>query len=260
MATTNGHGETSSANGAGSVNGTSSANGAGSATRPDTLTAEQEAQLLGELERIRSYEEARGCLKVRLHPSSTLKRQDAAQLVMREVADGIAGLLVCDLGFVNISVPAQIANEWQRPAEELWAVATENVKAEGRLDEVLGLEVGVPLDLLASSSHFAASHLLFFEEYMPREAGYGALLAVPQRHLLVRHVIRDREVLTAAHLMACVIDDWAGKEAGEISRDLYWWKDGHLTRLPLKRAGSGLILAANEVFSREVLARVLGGD
>ncbi|AKT40282.1 hypothetical protein [Chondromyces crocatus] len=229
-------------------------------TRATEGVADADAVLREELHRLGRYEDAWGRLKIRLHPASYLKRQDASHFVLRKVADGIAGLLVCDLGFANISVPSVLAAGWGVPADEVWARALQNVRAEGRLDEVPGKEFGVPLDLLASSSHYAASHLLFLEDYMPGDAGYGALVGVPQRHLLVRHIIRDREVFQAIHLMSQVIDDWYVADAGPISRDLYWWRGGQITRLVLDRRTNGLVLGTSEPFAGEVLAKVLAGS
>jgi hypothetical protein len=212
------------------------------------------------LRQIEPFEEARTRIKIRLHPESYLSHPDAESLVLRKVADGIAGLLVCDLGFANVSVPAEVARAWERPEDELWALATDNVRAEGRLLESPGAALGLPLDLLASESNYAASHLLFFEQYMPPDAGYGALVGVPQRHVLARHVIRDAGVLRAAHLMGQVIDDWYTQGPGEISKDLYWWRRGELRVLPVVRDRCGMVMIVGEAFGLEVLARVIGGN
>lgn len=218
---------------------------------------EDPAGLVRALER---FEDARGRLKVRMQPDSYLKLEGAASLMLRRVTEGIAKLLVCDLGFANISVPADVARGWGLSEDEIWATATENVRAEGRLPETRGEIVGVPVDLLASPSNYAATHVLFFGDYLPEGAGYGALVGVPQRHVLVRHIIRDESVLAAVSMMTRVIDDWYEQGPGEISRDLYWWRGGKLTALPIVRMPDRVALVVGGEFGREVLERVLGGS
>lgn len=218
---------------------------------------EDPLKILGAIER---FEDARARLKVRLHPEGMLEQPAAPALVLRKVADGIAGMLVCDLGFANISLPAEVARRWKVPDDELWSIATENVRAEGPLPVTEGAALGLPLDVLTSRSNYAATHALFFQDYLPESAGYGALVGVPQRHALVRHVIRDAGVLQAAHLMIQVIDDWYEQGPGEISPELYWWRRGELVALPLVRLSDSVVLVAEDEFGREVLARVLKGS
>ncbi|HSN96888.1 MAG TPA: hypothetical protein VLS89_01275 [Candidatus Nanopelagicales bacterium] len=215
------------------------------------------ARLLEPLER---YEDARGRIKIRLHGGAYLAHPDAQRLVMRRVTDGIAGLLVCDLGFANVAVPAEMARSWRRSKDEVWAAAVENVRAEGRLHESLGMEAGVPVDLLASESHYAASHLLFFGDYVPRDAGYGALVGVPNRHMLVRHVIRGRDVFSAVHLMAQVIHDWYVEGPGQVAKDVYWWRAGKLTPIALTEMPNGLFMVVGDRFAEDVLDKVMQGN
>lgn len=214
----------------------------------------------GLLDSFARYEEARGRVKIRLHSEAYLAHPDAHELVLRKVADGIAGLLVADLGFANLAVPADVAQGWGVPPDEVWAQAVANVRAEGRLEECQGVEVGVPIDMLASASHYAASHLLFFQDYLPADAGFGALVGVPHRHVLVRHVIRDRDVFAAAHVMAHVIDDWYREGPGEITRELYWWRAGELTSLALRRHRGVITFDVSQRFVTEVLDKLLAGN
>jgi hypothetical protein len=213
------------------------------------------------LELIQPFEAAAPRIKVRLHPEEHLRHPDAPELVLRRIADGIAGLLVCDLGFANVSVPAPIARGWGRPTDELFDLAAKNVRAEGRLAERRGARLGgSPVDLLCSESNYGASHLLFFEDYVEGGTGYGALLGAPQRHVLVRHVIRDAGALEAIRVMQRMIDDWYDQGPGAISRGLYWWRPGKLERLVTRRVDGVLVVLPSEEFEEVVIESILCGN
>jgi hypothetical protein len=213
------------------------------------------------LEPIERFEAAAPRLKVRLHPEEYLRHPEAPHLVLRRIADGISGLLVCDLGFVNVSVPAEIARGWGRPTDALFELAVKNVRAEGRLAASLGAALGgFPVDLLCSESNYAASHLLFFEDYFEYGTRYGALVGVPQRHVLVRHVIRDARALEAIPLVLRMTDDWYDEGPGAISRELYWWRPGKLERLLWHRVGGVVALLPSDEFQEVVLDSILGGN
>jgi hypothetical protein len=213
------------------------------------------------LEQLERFEVVRSRLKVRLHPETYMGHLDAPLLVLRKIADGISALLVCDMGFANVSVPRAVVASWGKPLDEIFDIAVANVRAEGRLVESNGAALGgLPVDLLGSESNYAATHLLFFGDYFQGGTGYGALLGVPQRHVLVRHLIRDARMIEAVRAVLMMTDDWYEQGPGAISRELYWWRPGKLERLEVRRVEGAIAVLPSEEFQDVVLERILSGS
>lgn len=213
------------------------------------------------LEQMERFEAVRSRLKVRLHPETYMDHLDAPLLVLRKIADGISALLVCDMGYANVSVPRAMAESWGKPLDEIFELAVGNVRAEGRLVESHGAALGgPPVDLLGSESNYAATHLLFFGDYFQGGTAYGALLGVPQRHVLVRHFIRDARTIEAVRAVRMITDDWYEQGPGAISRELYWWRPGKLERLEVRRVKGAIAVLPSEEFQDLVLERILTGS
>lgn len=213
------------------------------------------------LDRMARFDDARPRIKVRLHPEDYLRHPDAPRLVLEKIADGIAALLVCDLGYANVSVPRSVLQAWGKPREELFRLAITNVRGEGPL--FLNRSIvpcGPTVDLLYSESNYAASHALFFEDYVKDHGRYGALIGVPQRHVLVRHVIRDKTVIPAMAAMLQVIDDWYAEGPGPISRQLYWWRPGKLVRVPSRRRRGAVVITPTPELQAAVLHPIVRGN
>lgn len=212
------------------------------------------------LDGLADFTQIRSQLKLRLYPEDFMKKE-AHLLVRRKIVEGIAAFLVCDMGHANVSVPFALTESWQKPVEELFAIGQQNVRAEGLLPVQPGPPIGgCAVDLLSSGSNYAATHLLFFEEYAQRQSGYGALVSVPNRHTIFRHTICDRAVLDAVPLMLQLASHGYKEGPGSISPALYWWRPGNLRQLAAHRLGDAVVFAPGEDFEREVLASLARGN
>jgi hypothetical protein len=215
----------------------------------------------GLLRQLADYEAMKTKIKVRLHGDDYLKHPHAALLCLRELVPGIAQMLVCDLGHANVSLPAEFPRKWGRSLDELFALGVENVKAEPPLHAAKGAPSGGnAVDMLTSDSNYAATHALFFERYLEKGTGYGALVGVPNRHVLFRHVLRDRSVAEAMAFLIEAIRDQFRKGPGAISQQLYWWRGGELRVVPTLLKGSELVVAPGEEFQRVVLEPMMKGN
>lgn len=204
-----------------------------------------------------SFDDVKEKIKVRLYPEGYLHHQNAGTLVMKAIAPGIAAMLVCDLGFANVSVPVKNVADWGMSVEELFTLGVKNVRAEGKLMESKAPPgMGLDVDLLGSPSNYAATHALFFEDYLG-DAPYGAIVGVPQRHLLVRHVIRDGGVLEAMGLAQSLAADACSRGPGPITPSLYWWHKGKLEQLTFQLTPSIVQVAPSERFMDEVLGPLM---
>lgn len=86
---------------------------------------------------------------------------------------------------------------------------------------------GSQVHLLVSEDHFGASRVVVLHELLAsvlrvERPTHGVLVAVPNRHLMVVHVIEDAAVLDALQLMVNVVRTQYEAEVGTVSPHLYY--------------------------------------
>jgi len=153
-----------------------------------------------------------------------------ADLVAREVADDLAVVLSLDLPAAVQVVPPDDVARTGLTEDDLWERALARLDDGEPIERTL-LDGNERVEVLISDSHFLASRLLALEELVGRLPAHGALVAVPHRHMLLVHAIRDESVLDAAHLMAPFTVERFEEGPGSLSPHLYWWHGGDLERL-----------------------------
>ena len=147
-------------------------------------------------------------------------------LVMLEVADDLVAVLSLDLPTTVQAVqPSEIA-VIGLTEDELWQRAVEQLD-DGEAIERVALDEDGLVEVLVSDSHFLASRVLALEELVGALPEHGALVALPHRHLLALHHIRDTTVLDAVGVMAPFTVEQFEEGPGSLSPHLYWWhRDG----------------------------------
>jgi hypothetical protein len=202
----------------------------------------------------KDWDLARDAVKIRLYRDDHLP---SVQLVTWHVAEGLVAVLTFDLPDAVVTVRKPDRDAWDVSDEELYETAIENVRREGLLT-ANKIEVGDSASvyvLEGSSTFFAASHALFLEDYLMNEsmvspAGFqgefGAVIAIPQRHVVIYHPIDDLGVVEAIQSMLVTAANMFAEGPGSISADLYWLPpDDHegddlLVRLPCERVDDAL--------------------
>jgi hypothetical protein len=116
----------------------------------------------------------------------------------------------------------------------VFAAALANVRAASALEhQRIELPTGGALELLTGTNdYFAASHLLFLDEYVSPAPPAGVLVGAPNRHGLVLHRIQGMEVIPALQALLGIVPGMHAEGPGSISPNLYWWRDGTFTLLP----------------------------
>ena len=197
---------------------------------------------------------ARGAVKIRLYREDHLP---SVPLVTWHVAEGLVAVLTFDLPDSVISVRKPDRDTWDVSDEELYETALDNVRREGLLvaNKIPVGDSASVYVLEGGSTFFAASHALFLEDYLMNEslvnpAGFqgefGAVIAIPQRHVVIYHPIDDLRVVTAIQSMLVTAANMFADGPGSISADLYWLPpDDHegedlLVRLPCERVDDAL--------------------
>ncbi len=203
------------------------------------------------------FEAVRGLLKLRLYPANFGAETDI-KLVSFPLSPDIVVALVYDLPMAVTTVLPERTDEWGVPVRDLFATALANVLHDEPVDiEELHFADGAQITALSSDTFFAATHALLLEEHFDIPE-LGAIIAIPNRHLVLFHAIEDMRVTTAVNALAVSAQRRYEEGPGSISPYVYWWRrvsdtERELILFPTHIDGEQISVAIPDVFSREVL-------
>lgn len=123
---------------------------------------------------------------------------------------------------------------------------------------------GMCFEVIAGDSFYTASRVLDLDGVAHRVTGqslgeHGALVALPCRHQLAFHPIRDTTIVPALGAMASFAASGYEDTPGAVSPCVFWWRDGRLTRLTEHAEEGEPRIVAGEDFQR-LLARLITQD
>jgi hypothetical protein len=216
---------------------------------PGAVHAHFEAVVATDLERhFAGPEEGRASLKARLLEDAYFHDVPVEGL-WRRVADELRLVLAYDLPQA-VTIPAAEEVRELGADDELFALALAQTRAEPGLELARHEfpEGGVPLFVLEGDSYFVSTHALWADELDPPASEHGTLVAVPSRHVLLVHPIRDAGAITAlTHLLE--LGQRLSRGPGALSEAVYWLRDGALERLDAWVDEDGAHFAPSERFS-----------
>jgi hypothetical protein len=192
------------------------------------------------------FAEARTRLKVQLVPDDFVRPGWEEGLNFKTFATGVKAALVYDLPTQVRSVRPEDVRRWGRPSAELFDLAGANVRAEPEAPAVEPMEIPeerVTLQLLVGDSFFVCSHALWLDHHPEAASDRGALVAVPSRHEILFHPIRDASAQRAMTVLAAMASDLHAKLPGPISPNVFWLKDGAAALIPVHAPPSALAAA-----------------
>lgn len=171
----------------------------------------------------KDWERAKAAVKLRLYVDRHVPN---VPVVTFPIAEGLVAVLTFDLPETVISVRKGDRSAWPVADDALFAAALANVRGEGKLAiSPVDLESGATLSVLeGGGTFFAASHALFLEDYLDASHRHGVVLAVPHRHVVVYHPLRDLRAVRAIQTMIVSTAKMYAEGPGSISSDLYWWR------------------------------------
>ncbi len=152
------------------------------------------------------------------------------ELVMLEVTDDLVAVLSLDLPTTVQAVQPHDIEATGLTEDELWQRAVEQLD-DGETIERAALDEDGLVEVLVSDSHFLATQVLALEELVGALPEHGALVALPHRHMLALHPIRDTTVLDAVAVMAPFTVEHFEEGPGSLSAHLYWWHRDGLERI-----------------------------
>ena len=221
-----------------------------------------EEKLGRELDALRGdFEKARPLLKLRV--------QRGPSAISAPIAGELHASLVLDLpSFVTPVRVADLAG-WEKPADELVALALENVKAQEQV-ELRPMEIGgARIFAVSGKSLFVATLGLAAEDLLGPSAGdmmqaptaphrvpsaldLGALVAMPSAHIVLLHAIADRRSLRALEAMAAGSLQAFEGGPSPLSPDLLWKRGDRFLALPVRREGGEVKCEIPREFDEQV--------
>ncbi|WP_338673692.1 hypothetical protein V1460_11770 [Streptomyces sp. SCSIO 30461] len=181
----------------------------------------------------------------------------------RHLAPGLCEVLALDLP-ESVMMLTDEALEPLGRIEELRERAMANLRGlpvEGH--EVVEDAGGMRFDVVVGDSFYTASRVLALDTLAHQISGRhitadGALVALPFRHQVAFHVIRDAGIIPSLNGMAAFAASGYADTPGAITPYVYWWRDGTLTQLSDRTEdGEGLRIVVNGDF-QDLLERLIG--
>lgn len=170
-------------------------------------------------------------LAVMVMPSEMLDTQ-TPEAIRRPGLPGLEMVLVDSTSTPPRPISASDLTAFGGPDEpglldELWAEALERTGESHVPDiDVEELVDGVPIMILAEQSPFGATNALWPERFLEVPPD-GLLMAVPHRHMVWIHAVRDEGVVTAlARILLATRARFLDAGEHQVSEQLYWWHDG----------------------------------
>jgi hypothetical protein len=150
-------------------------------------------------------------------------------------------------------LPEHVVETIGNPAR-LRARALQNLRAMPvERHEVIKEQDGARFDVLMGDSYFVASLVLILDQAAHRFTRQrlgrdGALVAMPFRHQLAFHPIRDLSVIPTLASMARFAAAGFDEAPGAVSASVYWWRPGSLVPLSRRDPQGGLRVDADPEF------------
>ena len=174
-----------------------------------------------------SWEQAKSRLTIRLMANEAVPDHFRGNNVWRRDLQGVVTMLAIDYPDTVATVSRTSAVEWGLPDEQLFDHAIGNLGTTFKLDAPVVKELANgPLFLFSAEHFFAASHALLLEK-MPECVGpFGAVVAIPTRHLILCCPINTFDIVKDIGVMLNIAYKAETDGPGSITNQLYFYRDG----------------------------------
>jgi hypothetical protein len=180
------------------------------------------------------FDQVRSILRVRLLADESMGGMTPDDIAgSRRYAPGILLTLVYDFPDSTQSVASEHLESWPLDADAVWQIAIDNVRLEPQPVRQTVPAQGGAFELATGDDFYVASRVLRLVDLLPAGT-IDAVVAVPNRHVLLWHVIHDASVVGAMQGMAAVAARMFSEGPGSISNQLYWWRTDAIVHLPIR--------------------------
>jgi hypothetical protein len=182
--------------------------------------------------------------------------QSGGEFVSEERAPGLSAVLMVDDEEVTVNVQGEHAAAWGVPTGELIEIAMENVaRLEGEAGTepvMLGEESEVPVMLYDGGGVWSAAMALRLESLPGMSGAQGAMVSVPTRSMFFSVPINGPEFVGRIGPLIGVTQQAANDGPGEVSRRLWWVREGRWVELPYSVKGGKIEFMPPDEFNRMV--------
>jgi hypothetical protein len=182
---------------------------------------------------------------------------DPTRVIGRRLGDGLVEILTVGYGGRVRPVRPEEAYCWPIPPAQALDIAIRNALADERLTAAPLDLGGVVVTKLTGFTASAAAHLRGIGGYLrvPRD---GVLVALPRAGQLVVHPVEGLGVVRAIERMRLFAQRVYTDHPEGLSPQVYWWRDGRLSRIPAEFAPHGdrvkLVVSPPPEFARVLAA------
>lgn len=187
-----------------------------------------------------AFESVKSMLKVRIYPEDYGAGLPNGELLLvrRPLAPGLIAALAIDYPKTVATVPPDTADGWGVPVDELFEIGLANVRKQDQPGvQRQPLDGGGSISVLIGDSFFVSTWALMLEDFTIPGSPHGAIVAIPNRHVVVFHPIVDLSVVEGTQAVIALAVQMYRDGPGPISPNLYWRRGDRLTLLPTRYAG-----------------------
>jgi hypothetical protein len=178
------------------------------------------------------YESIKDNLTIRLMPAEAVAESIRGESVWRSDLEGVVSMLAIDYPETVSTVNRSMAVEWGMPDEQLFATALHNLETKFKLSDPLSTELkNGPFFMFSAVHFFAASHALLIEKHPEVIGPYGAMVAIPTRHLLLACPVNTFDIVQDIGALLNVSYRAEADGPGSITNQIYFYRDGRFARL-----------------------------
>lgn len=194
------------------------------------------------------FEKVKKYIGVRIHDSEYVTFLDKESTITRDVSTNLVAMLIFDLPESVINIKPEQIKAWNKDIEELFELGKRNIK-EKYLIEPYNQQMQDATLWFAETQHFFAGNILFdLNDYSHLVGEKGALVSIPNRHMVIIYPIANLEVVGVLHNMLYLTKRMYEDGPGSIANNLYWYNNGILIDIPHKMENDKLIISPPQVF------------
>jgi hypothetical protein len=202
---------------------------------------------------VHDYPKVASLLRVRIYPPEwTTGHKD--EVVLRHDLPGLATVLCFDLPTMVVPVRKEQAASWSVGVETAFEQGIENSTQTNDIDkQTVDVGPAMGVTVLIGDPVWHCANVLILDRLVGPAAAYGALVALPHRHIILVHQIMGGDLPELIGGMGRMARGLYDEGPGSISSDLYWHIDGRFERIPVDRTEQGTAVMLTPEFQERVM-------
>ncbi|MEM8708057.1 MAG: hypothetical protein AAGE98_16460 [Actinomycetota bacterium] len=152
--------------------------------------------------------------------------------VYEEIAQGLFNVAFYDFPDTSALVTTTMLEDWGVSGAEVRSVALANTLAEPGVETFVDTSTGFDL-VVVVGGFYGATNVNALDGIVELEPGVGAIVSVPTSDTILVHPIVDQAVITNLFVLGQLTEAWWADGPGSASPEIYWYRDGTISRLDL---------------------------